>query len=41
MENDETVTIGVIGGSGLYQLFEEGSADESGPGLHEVKRGAQ
>lgn len=28
MENDEAVTIGVIGGSGLYQLFEEGTADE-------------
>lgn len=28
MENDEAVTIGVIGGSGLYQLFEEGAADE-------------
>ncbi|QQD76776.1 MTAP family purine nucleoside phosphorylase [Curtobacterium sp. YC1] len=28
MENDEAVTIGVIGGSGLYQLFEEGTAEE-------------
>lgn len=28
MENDEAVTIGVIGGSGLYQLFEEGTAKE-------------
>jgi 5'-methylthioadenosine phosphorylase len=28
VENDEAVTIGVIGGSGLYQLFEEGTADE-------------
>ncbi|MCS6587629.1 MTAP family purine nucleoside phosphorylase [Curtobacterium flaccumfaciens] len=28
MENDEAVTIGVIGGSGLYQLFEESTADE-------------
>ncbi|MBF4614234.1 MTAP family purine nucleoside phosphorylase [Curtobacterium sp. VKM Ac-1376] len=28
MENDEAVTIGVIGGSGLYQLFEAGTADE-------------
>ncbi|MGY2897450.1 5'-methylthioadenosine phosphorylase [Curtobacterium sp. PvP017] len=28
MENDEAVTIGVIGGSGLYQLFEDGTAEE-------------
>lgn len=28
MENDEAVTIAVIGGSGLYQLFEEGTAEE-------------
>jgi 5'-methylthioadenosine phosphorylase len=28
VENDEAVTIGVIGGSGLYQLFEEGTAEE-------------
>lgn len=28
MENDKTATIGVIGGSGLYELFEPGTADE-------------
>jgi 5'-methylthioadenosine phosphorylase len=28
VENDEAMTIGVIGGSGLYQLFEEGTAEE-------------
>lgn len=28
MENDVTATIGVIGGSGLYELFEPGTADE-------------
>ncbi|GAA1491943.1 MTAP family purine nucleoside phosphorylase [Curtobacterium herbarum] len=28
MENEKTATIGVIGGSGLYELFEPGTADE-------------
>ncbi|PYY36803.1 5'-methylthioadenosine phosphorylase [Curtobacterium sp. MCJR17_055] len=28
MENEKTTTIGVIGGSGLYELFEPGTADE-------------
>lgn len=28
MQNDVTATIGVIGGSGLYELFEPGTADE-------------
>jgi len=28
VENDVTATIGVIGGSGLYELFEPGTADE-------------
>ena len=28
MDNEKTATIGVIGGSGLYELFEPGTADE-------------
>jgi 5'-methylthioadenosine phosphorylase len=28
VENEKTATIGVIGGSGLYELFEPGTADE-------------